>query len=191
MKEQLKAADDPRVKPVKYLLNAAYGKTAQMQHGRGTLTNFFYASYITAGTRLQLLNAYLSASENALELATDSILTNRELNLNLSREIGAWSLQHFDRGLLIGSGIRQTWLNDEEFITHARGLTDRRDYDIYNAIREANGESKIWYSRNRPLHLGEILTHKNILKLEQLGRFSEIRKSLNVNTDRKDRKSVV
>lgn len=193
LKERLKREGDARVKAAKYLLNAAYGKTAQARHGRGTLTNFFYASYITAATRLKLTDAYLSSPDAVLELATDSLLSTQPLNLPISRKLGDWGCEEYACGLLIGSGIKQLWSSNldnngnREFTTHARGLTDRRDFNLFEVINNARDKDKVYYVRERPLHLGEILTHTKLLNLSQLGVFTEIKKSLNVNTDKKRR----
>jgi hypothetical protein len=62
---------------LKIVLNGLYGKTAQSKKGTGILTNFFYASYITALTRLQVAEVAIKNFSAVVEIATDSVtLTN-------------------------------------------------------------------------------------------------------------------
>jgi len=196
-RQQIKQADpeDMRQWALKIVLNSSYGKTAQSKRGRGSLTNFFYASYITAGTRLQICNAIIQAREsNVIEIATDSILTTKKVDLPLSKTLGEWSLNEYEKGLLIGSGIRQLWITDTESKTSARGLTDRKDWDMYEQI--VNGDNTkenkmnfecnyLYHEKKRPIHLGEMLMHHKVLNMSDLCVFKMVSKKLNVNTDKK------
>ena len=45
--------------------------------------------------------------------------------------------------------------------------------------------SKYEYTTNRPYHLGECLLHKKARKIEDLNVFAEVKKSIDVNGDKK------
>ena len=197
-RRKIKEADSEDIKQwaLKIAMNGAYGKTAQKKKGRGVLTNFFYASYITAGTRLQICDVMLQKPKSIVEIATDSILSTEPLSVNISEKLGDWSFAKYDNALVIGSGIRQQWINDEEFVTHARGLTYKNDWDMLNEIKEGYNEKEkkpnidcdyLYFKKSRPIHLGELIFHHKILKLEDLGVFTKVSKRLSVNTDKKRR----
>jgi len=181
---------------LKIVLNGFYGKTAQAKHGYGKATNFFYASEITARTRLKVANIWLQYPDNVIEIATDSILLDRKIDLPLSSKIGDWGLSEYTNGILIGSGIRQTWHPDGDFVTHARGVTDKTNWDMldeiktgYNPVeKKANLDCDyLYFGKKRPVHVGEMLFHHKLLRFNDLGKFKLVSKKLNVNTDKKRR----
>jgi hypothetical protein len=190
----IKEADSEDIQQwaLKIAMNGAYGKTAQKKKGIGALTNFFYASYITAGTRLQIYDVMMQKPESIVEVATDSILSTEPLSVNISEKLGEWSFAKYEKALVIGSGIRQQWINDEEFVTHARGLTYKNDWDMMREIKHGYNEKEgkaniecdyLYFEKTRPIHLGELIFHHRILKLEDLGVFTKVSKRLSVNTD--------
>jgi DNA polymerase elongation subunit (family B) len=173
---------------LKILLNGLYGKTAQAKKGMGTLTNFFYASYITAVTRLQVAEIALKNLSAVVEIATDSVTLTKDISaeIPISKELGEWGLDTYKEGLFIGSGMRQEWRTlGGESVTYARGLTDKRDFDLLAFLTRYREKYEAWFTRKRPIHLGEMIVHHKALKFEDLGVFTSIRKRLNVNTDKK------
>jgi hypothetical protein len=70
-------------------------------------------------------------------------------------------------------------------VTYARGLTDKRDFNLLEFLQKNRGEDKAWFTRRRPIHLGEMLIHYKVLNYEDLGTFQSVRKRLSVNTDKK------
>ena len=203
-------SEDIRQWALKIAMNGAYGKTAQKKKGRGALTNFFYSSYITAGTRVQIyeaifekakfefdkLKTLLYSNPNVIEIATDSILLDKPLSLPISHVLGEWSFAKYQKALIIGSGIRQQWKLNNEFVTHARGLTYKNTWDMLGEIINGfNDKEKkpniecdyLYFSKKRPIHLGELIFHHKLLSLEDLGVFKDVSKRLSVNTDKKQR----
>jgi hypothetical protein len=175
---------------LKILLNGLYGKTAQAKKGMGILTNFFYASYITAITRLQVAEVALKNLSDVIEIATDSVTLTSDISaeIPISKDLGAWGLDTYEEGLFIGSGMRQEWRTlGGESVTYARGLTDKRDFDLLAFLTRYRGEHEAWFTRKRPIHLGEMIVHHKALKYEDLGVFTSVRKRLNVNTDKKQK----
>ena len=198
----IKDNDDTDIRQwaLKIAMNGAYGKTAQAKKGMGALTNFFYASYITAGTRCQIADAMMEKPEDIVEIATDSILSLSPLpSLPLSSNLGDWTMDTYEKALVIGSGIRQQWnpeKADKPFVTHARGLTYKSDWDMLKEIKTGFNENEnrpnidcdyLYFTKVRPLHLGEIIFHHKLLSLKDLGVFTEVSKRLSVNTDKKRR----
>ena len=103
-RKKIKEADSEDIQQwaLKIAMNGAYGKTAQKRKGIGALTNFFYASYITGGTRVQIndaifehvkfefdkLGKLLHNNSHVIEIATDSILLDKPLSLSISPNLG-------------------------------------------------------------------------------------------------------
>jgi hypothetical protein len=172
---------------LKIVLNGLYGKTAQSKHGMGKLSNFFFASYITAVTRLQVAEVALKNLSAVVEIATDSVTLTKDISaeLPINKKLGAWGLDEYTEGLFIGSGMRQEWKLNGESVTYARGLTDKRDFNLLEFLKKNRNEDKAWFTRRRPIHLGEMLIHYKVLNYEDLGTFQSVRKRLSVNTDKK------
>jgi hypothetical protein len=172
---------------LKIVLNGLYGKTAQYKKGSGRLTNFFYASYITAVTRLQVAEVALKNLSAVVEIATDSVTLTKDVSaeIPISNALGEWGLDEYTEGLFIGSGMRMEWKLGGKSVTYARGLTDKRDFDLLAFLEKNRKEDKAWFTRRRPIHLGEMLIHYKVLKYEDLGTFQSVRKRLSVNTDKK------
>jgi hypothetical protein len=185
-RQEIKDTGDESQYALKIVLNGMYGKTAQSKHGYGQLSNFFYASYTTAVPRLMVAEVTLKYPENMIEIATDSALLDRMVELPLSKKLGEWGLDVYEKGLLVGSGMRQMWTKDG-FTTHARGVTYKRDWDMKKAIESVRDKSYyVWGKhKKRPIHLGEVLLHTKVLNWSDLGIFKPVTKKLNVNTDKK------
>jgi hypothetical protein len=64
-------------------------------------------------------------------------------------------------------------------------LYDKRDFDMLSFLQKNRTSAEAWFTRKRPIHLGEMLVHYKALKYEDLGVFTSVRKRLNVNTDKK------
>lgn len=170
----------------KIVMNSAYGKTAQYKRGKGRLTNFFYASYVTADTRMKIAEVVERNKDYVVEIATDGlILTRKDHTLPISDDIGDWSEKQYTKGLFLGSGIRQLWKNDNNYITHARGITNKRDWDMLAVLTKNKRKSALEYTKIRPLNLGEILLFNKVLCWEDLNTFQPVTKMLDVNTDKK------
>jgi hypothetical protein len=185
---------------LKILLNGLYGKTCQFKHGTGKLSNFFYASYITAETRLKVAEIAMKYPKEAIEIATDSVTLTKDISddLRVTDYLGDWSRTEYAEGLFIGSGMRQTWYRylhplgkgkgysrEPAFATYARGLTDQRDYNMLADMQNNQNSAELTFTRKRPIHLGEMLLHHYKLHFDDLGVFMDIKKTLNVNTDTK------
>jgi hypothetical protein len=133
----LKAIGDIMENAIKLALNSGYGKTAQ--HLGGTLDKLppylcmFWAGFITAGTRAQLLRAAcLVKNPNSIfKFMTDGILLSEELEgldmrsfvvkdptgepllkkgVPLEKPVlGAWEVKRYEEAIVAQAGIYWTW----------------------------------------------------------------------------------
>lgn len=112
-RKKIKSKDpkDPRQYSLKILMSSAYGKTCQRIKGRdGKLTNFAYASYITAPVRIQIAEFCLRHKDQVVEIATDGIYFEGPIEDNeieIGNELGQWELTKYEGGgIFIGGGVR-------------------------------------------------------------------------------------
>lgn len=153
-RSKLKALEDPRELPYKVAMNSVYGvfyekneRIMESEETRATEIDghhlrkekdnpgrFFYpylAGWITSKTRIQLLNGVYPHFEDLLFFATDGILTQRKLNIPVSKKLGEWSEKRIETARVFGNGIYEL---DGKMKT--RGIKkDKRDKDS-RPIRE-------------------------------------------------------
>jgi hypothetical protein len=122
-----------------------------------------------------------------IEIATDSVTLTKDISneLKITDYLGEWGKTEYTEGLFIGSGMRQTWYLGGDSVTYARGLTDKRDYDMRGDMESNRNSAELAFTRKRPIHLGEMLLHHYKLSFDDLGVFMEVKKHLKVNTDTK------
>jgi len=184
-------SEDMRQYALKITLNSSYGKTAQQEPFIGALTNFFYASYITADTRIKLAQIAEDNPKNVIDIATDGICLNKPVKgLKVGENLGEYKLSIFPKALFIGSGIRQMFYEKPDkkgntYETFARGLTNDKSYNMLADIENNLKSPTLEKTKIRPLNLGECLTHTKVLDIKDLNIFTPVTKKLNVNTDKK------
>ena len=114
---------------IKLGINSCYGKTAQAvasgNEKAPPLANPFYAAGITAGTRARLLKAALADPDACVMFATDGIISERPLPLEIppKKTLGAWEAGELKKGgVFIQSGVY--CISDEtgEFKAKSRGF---------------------------------------------------------------------
>lgn len=79
------------------------------------LFNPLFAAYITAGTRVQLLNAVFKKGNTVISFNTDAVFTTKPLKLPVSSKLGEWSKEKIPSITMFGSG-RFLIKNDESNI---------------------------------------------------------------------------
>lgn len=176
--------NDIRQLTLKKLYNSAYGKTAQQKHGYSKLTNFFYSSYTTAGCRIAVSEIAINNENNVIEIATDGIYLDKELNIKNSSELGGWEKQIYDKGIFLGSGMKQLY-HDNTFTTHLRGITNDRKFDLYKTLKDNKRKNEILFWKNRPIHLNECMIQIHKKELQDLNAFRKVGRKIVVNTDKK------
>ena len=203
-----KNPDDIRQKTLKKMYNSCYGKTAQQKHGYSKMTNFFYSSYTTADCRIamaekaiqsepkiyqamlefpeKLLDAeFLSKYANVIEIATDGIYTKNDLGIKDSSAFGEYEHQVYEKGLFLGSGMKQLFYNKKKYSTNIRGISNDRQFDLIKLLKDNKRKDEIIIWKTRPIHLNECLMQVNKRSLHDLNQFQKVGRKLSVNTDKK------
>lgn len=168
---------------MKIFMNGLYGKTAQYRHGIGKLTNFFYASYITAMTRMQVAEVVFNNKKSIVNIATDGLLSLKPLDVELGTALGTWEQKEYEKGLVVGNGILQLWSKDGSFKTKARGITENMKWDMMQAIEKEKHSDVIEFSKKAPVQLGEIMMQKLKYVPSDLNRFVTKTKRMRVGCD--------
>jgi hypothetical protein len=90
-------------------LNAIYGKLAETRTRNPRYQNLIWAGMITSGTRAMLLSAIAQNPESVLSCATDAVVSNKPLDLDIhANRLGAWKATTLENLLLLGNGIYHT-----------------------------------------------------------------------------------
>jgi hypothetical protein len=113
-KQEYKGKDKRMYMIMKTLLNAFYGKLAQLiQTESGDLRaglawNPIYASIITANTRIELSRICEEYTGHVHAVHTDSIITDKELSKEyLGSKLGQWTKETEGKGIVIACGLYQ------------------------------------------------------------------------------------
>jgi len=190
--EWKKFETDPILKSlVKIILNSIYGKTIQKvpliddpsySHKTGNLFNPFYASYITAGTRIQIFKEVAKMDASTLVMiATDSIMTTRPIDVPLTKDLGDWGIEKHGQGVVMGSGVYS--IKDENStITKRRGFKTNMAQSFFDVNNIPQEQQKLLLSVKRHISMAQaLIQHRpedmNLILTEQ--------KKLDINFDRK------
>jgi hypothetical protein len=176
---------------IKIKMNGTYGKTAQ-RLGSAKLLNWYYASYITASTRVQIVNFI---KKNKLEnlvinVATDGLLIQSVSDIKFIGEgegLGEWERKHWDEALVIGNGMLQLMSKDKSD-TRLRGITGRRDYNIRHELQKHRTEKSFVpqiTKRGRPIHLVEAIKHHKVFTKEDINIWKSVCRRLDPSSDTK------
>ena len=170
---------------MKIFMNSLYGKTVQKTGNRFRgMQNFFYGSYITSDCRNKVNQVYEDNPDTVVNIATDGVLSTEKISgLRLSDKLGEWGYRKYDKGIILGNGMRQLWNADGSYVTYARGLTDKKDWDMRKVLEEHLTDSEITFTSYRPIQLGEILNFTKVFEFSDLNRFMERKRKLRVNAD--------
>lgn len=118
---------------IKIMLNSMYGKFAQTV-GKPQFTNMVWAGMITSYTRAQILEAIHPHYDDCIAVSTDGILMRRKLTLPISKELGEYDEQHYQKAVVYMPGMYQLFADDS-----AQPRSERRrgyatlDYSKINA----------------------------------------------------------
>jgi len=184
---------DMRQNCLKLIMNSSYGKTAQSPDKykyRTPTTDFGYASYVTALTRMQIAEAAFNHEDALIEIATDAVYLTEfapELVTPDMKVLGTWERADYDGALWIGGGIKQLW-KDGDFTTKARGFTNDRHFDLEKELRAVGDKGVYAHHKRRPLQLGEVLRAVNnpaLFKPELLNTWANTGRRVRVNMDDK------
>lgn len=156
----------------------------------GILFNPIVANEITANTRIQLYEAVKKNMNKIIGIQTDSVITDKKINLNFGDKLGEWEKEKIDKDIVIlGSGVYQV-LGDNTKIK-MRGF--KKSLDLYDILRNNPYNTKYEFNLNRNYKLkktfkmkiynDEIITDKKRKDLFNL--ILKESKTLNINFDKK------
>jgi len=180
-----KDKEDIRQLTLKKMYNSGYGKTAQKKHGYGKMSNFFYASLITAALRCDVSQIAYDNEKDIIEIATDGVYSLKPITgLKEGNELGEWEKTIYNRGLFIGSGMKQLY-KTSEYETFFRGISNDRKLNILQILKDNKNKTEIVFNKKRPIHLNECILQVHKRELGDLNKFQNVGRKLSVNTDKK------
>ena len=165
-------------------MNSAYGTTAQKK-GFAVYRNMFYASYITASTRVQICEMLEEIGYDAyITIATDGILLEGFYNLPeryTTGGLGSWDVEHWDKAVVIGNGVYQLSRGDKQKIA-TRGMLSFNG-DLIELITKHKDEPEFTPStKQRPVTMYQSMRWKKYTK-DDMNRFKDISRTLRCDSD--------
>lgn len=180
-------------KNTKIIMNSIYGCFYE-KHGNtkpmtvGKIYNPMYASWITAKCRCMVFDICRDNMQNVVQIATDSVVFNRDIPIKCGDKLGDWALEASGDTIVIRSGL--TKIGD---LIKQRGI--RRMFDIHTphgwydnlfAYMEDKPELTEYTIMNeRPRGIGECLKNYKKLSIVDINRFQEVPYTININDDPK------
>jgi len=151
----------------------------------GNVFNPVYAAYITARTRLMLLEHAHKHEDNIVAMFTDSILSTKNF-ISSSSELGGWDLENEGEALIVGCGV-YTIRNDECIKTRLRGIHVKNSLDLIKVAEENKNKTEIELSWNKAIKPKETLMFCNKYDVEMINHIIPYSKHISVRMDRKRR----
>jgi hypothetical protein len=194
LKRNYKHADKGKYQLVKILMNSLYGKTAQSKYGLGSITNFVYASVITARVRIQIATHSERYFDRIVEIATDSItgyLNEKGRNFYTHNEaLGQFSLEDKDKApddvILIASGLAIKPSDTSIDLYKTRGfniqVTDQLGQKMKGSITISKDRKHLQVNYNKPIHSKEAIIQGHV---EDINEFKEKVKDISLNDDKR------
>lgn len=190
---KLKALDDPRELPYKVSMNSVYGVfyekneriTESEELSRATEIDghhlkkskdnpgrFFHpylAGWITSQTRIKLLNACIP--DSLIFFATDGILSEKPLNIPVSKQLGEWSETKVETARVFGNGIyeldgklKTRGFKKDKRDKDPRPMRERMRYATEQEMKERKakkGDIMVDVMERGPIHLSSSFRLKN------------------------------
>ena len=144
-----------------------------------------YASYITSSTRIQLLEQLIKLQKEAVACFTDSIIATKEW-IESSRKLGGWKKEIEGEMILICSGV-YTIRNGEKKRIKFRGIVNSNKYDLFEIAKQHKDEKSLNFLLQKAVKLGEALLHTKIHDIEDLNKFKQMEKEINLKHEFKRR----
>lgn len=183
---KLKDKDDIRQLTLKKMYNSCFGKTAQQKHGYSRMTNFYYASYTTSDTSTKIAQIAHDNERRIIEIATDGVYSTKKIKgLKMGAELGEWEFKEFEKGLFLGSGMKQLYYDSKNYETYIRGISNDRRFNLIEVLKKYKNDNTILFNKSRPIQLNECIMHVHKKSLHDLNTFQDVGRRLSVNTDKK------
>lgn len=109
-------------------------KYTEITYRTSPMFNPLFAAYITAGTRVQLLDAVFKQGVHVISFNTDAVFVDRKIKVSLTDKIGDWKVDRVPELNMFGSG--RFFVKDDDAIINlhkskfrgARGSSDVGNY---------------------------------------------------------------
>jgi len=175
----------------KLTMNALYGcfievhknelDDGSFEYDAGLLFNPIYASQITAFGRWSVVKDVWNERESILAIHTDSILMDKEIKLDIGKEIGQWSKEASGKAYILNTGMYQ--INGKKNKIATRGIPKKFIRNWFWFAGWYNELNIKEFKVKRMLKIGQSLVqYNNILGVNIM--YDNI-KSVNLNSDKK------
>ena len=178
---------------VKIILNSIYGAFYEKQkrgeiYLTGKLFAPVYASLITAIGRINLYKEAKRYGKRIIGMATDSLLIYGTHNTPLSSKLGGWSEELSGDTYVLMSGIykiaNKIRMRGIAVRRVGKILTPHGEYeDIFEYIKAKPQLTQYVITHERPVKLGEVLTHTKTRKWEDLNIWAKVERTIDINGD--------
>lgn len=156
VRKEYKRNGDQAHMSLKLGINALYGKTAQSLGNKEKVPpyqSFIWAGLITSGCRAQILDALNGNEDAVVSIATDGIVSTRELPLNVGTALGTWEHTEHQRLFLVQPGIycyRDDVNGTTVDVPKTRGFGSKEtSFDAIEAAYRENPIGKYEYTATR------------------------------------------
>ena len=186
-KQQIKAVLGKKVfkySLTKIPMNSAYGITAQKK-GSAAFRNMFYASSITANTRMQICEMLEEIGyDTYISIATDGILIDGLVELPeryTQGGLGSWDVEVWDSALVIANGIYQLERPGKTKMA-LRGMLSYKG-NLKEGIEKHKHESKfVPNTKSRPVTMYHAMNWHKYTR-DSMNRFMPIGRTLSCNAE--------
>ena len=195
LKKKYKATDLGKYILIKIIMNSLYGKTAQSKYGMGSLTNFIYASVISARVRIKIMHDAEKYFSKIVEIATDSITgylnKSGKKHYSINDNLGQFSIETGkkapDKVILLASGLAIIPDNSKEItLTKTRGfnmqVTDQFGRTVRGHVTQSKNRKSLNISYTKVLHSREAIIQG---KTEDIDTFRKNTKKIALNDDKR------
>ena len=180
-KSRYKNKDVMMYECIKRVLNGFYGKNIQRTGGKiGNCFNPIYAARITASCRRQIWEAVKDHQKDVIGIQTDSCIMNKEIDLNVGDELGAWGMKEYQEGIFLLSGIYE--MIGESKKTKIRGYDTKME--LMEMLKRYPKANTVEVAKEKPLHLKQALGW-NKWNVNQTNMFVEDIKTISCKYDQK------
>ena len=139
--------------PIKLGLNSLYGKLAQRPIKRddetyqyGKYADLFFAGFITAHTRAQILRSI--DFENIIMIATDGIFSKTPLDVPIGENLGEWEFNKHEKGIFLQAGL-YALQDNKEWRVKKRGYAVLDTNDFMKCYKKLQQQENYPYLERR------------------------------------------
>ena len=176
----------------KKIMNSLYGcfyekiKQTDGTFKAGLLFNPVYASLICANTRLELWRKGCEYGKGCVSMATDGLLIKGALDVEDTKELGAWGFDGIGDTTILRSGIYAIGdtMKQRCVIKAKTYRTPHGSFDnLFDYIRQFPDFKRYPVLNHRPYHMRECMIHNKMRTKEDINVFTDSELAFDLNTD--------